>query len=69
MYPGILKRIKLTLIGLEPHENQNYLLGPMKTLWIRAYILFSSALQSGSVYRKDQNSVTVETFCLFFDYH
>lgn len=37
----------------------------MKTLWIRAYILFSSALQSGSVYKKDQNSVTVETFCLF----
>lgn len=25
MYPGILKRIKLTFIGLEPHENQNYL--------------------------------------------
>lgn len=37
----------------------------MKTLWIRAYILFSSALQSGSVYKKDQNSVTVETICLF----
>lgn len=37
----------------------------MKTLWIRAYILFSYALQSGSVYKKDQNSVTVETFCLF----
>lgn len=37
----------------------------MKTLWIRAYILFSSVLQSGSVYKKDQNSVTVKTFCLF----
>lgn len=36
----------------------------MKTLWIRAYILFSYALQSGSVYKKDQNSVTVEILSL-----
>lgn len=37
----------------------------MKTLWIRAYILFSYALQSGSVYKKDQNSVTVEIYFVF----